>query len=63
VVKLAGWGDKNSNNWILQPTKNMGFSSSARATEPQVPEGMVVFALCLLKASAAPDEGSKEKKI
>jgi len=41
----------------------MEFSGSARATEPQVPEGMLVFALNLLKASAASDEGSKEKKI
>jgi len=30
---------------------------------PKAPEGMVVFALCLLKASAAPDEGNKEQKI
>ncbi len=47
---------------ILQPIKNVGSSSSIRATEPQVPEGKVVFALYLFKASAAP-EGSKEKKI
>ena len=26
---------------------------------PRSPEGMVIFALCLLKASAALDEGSK----
>lgn len=37
----------------------MGFSSSTRATESQAPEGKVVFALCLLKASAVPDEGNK----
>ena len=29
---------------------------------PKMPEGMVIFALKLFKASAAPDEG-KEKKI
>ncbi len=61
--KLAGWGDKNANNQILQPIKNVGFSGSARATESQAPEGMVRYALKLFKASAAPDEGSKEKKI
>ncbi len=38
-----------------------GFSGSARATEPQAPEGKAVFALNLFKASAAP-EGSKEQK-
>jgi hypothetical protein len=26
---------------FLQPVKNVEFSSSSRATEPQVPEGMV----------------------
>jgi len=30
---------------------------------PGSPEGKVVFALNLFKASAAPDEGSKETKI
>lgn len=61
VVKLAGWGDKNSNNWILQPIKNVGFNRFKRATEPQhLPEGKAVFALNLFKASAAPDEGRKE---
>ncbi|MCZ7381414.1 MAG: hypothetical protein O8C64_07580 [Candidatus Methanoperedens sp.] len=50
--------------WDFCSQINMGFSSCfKKATEPQVPEGTVVFALCLLKASAAPDEGSKEKKI
>jgi len=39
-----------------------GFSGSARATEPQAPEGGLVFALNLLKASAASDEGSKESE-
>jgi len=40
----------------------MGFSGSARATEPQATEGMLVFALNLLKASAVSDEGNKESE-
>jgi len=39
----------------------VGFNRFKRATEPQhLPEGKAVFALNLFKASAAPDEGSKE---
>ncbi|GEM_PF-7057126 len=42
--------------------KNVGISRSERATEPQtLPEGMVVSALCVLKASAAP-EGIEENE-
>ena len=41
---------------------SMGFSGSARATEPQATEGMLVFALNLLKASAVSDEGNKESE-
>ncbi len=43
--------------------KNMGFSSSARATEPQVPEGTVMLALRQLKAcSVMPPGYTKELK-
>ncbi|WP_179293867.1 hypothetical protein [Candidatus Methanoperedens nitratireducens] len=44
--------------------ENVGFSRRfKRATEPQhLPEGMIMLALNLFKASAAP-EGSKEEKI
>ncbi len=34
---------------ILQPAKNIGFSSSARATEPQVSEGKIMLALKIIK--------------
>jgi hypothetical protein len=43
--------------------KNVGFSRRfKRATEPQhLPEGMVMLALKLFKASAAPESGEEEK--
>jgi len=42
--------------------KNVGFSSSTRATEPQVPEGIVRYALKSLKACLVLPLGNEEIK-
>ena len=49
-VKLAGWGEKTSDNWILQPMKNVGSAVLREQLNPGSPEGMVRYALISLKA-------------
>lgn len=45
-------GDEKLKQLDFTAHKKPGFSISTRATEPQVPEGTIVFALNLLNASA-----------
>ncbi|MFZ3383379.1 MAG: hypothetical protein WA144_05590, partial [Candidatus Methanoperedens sp.] len=51
--------------WCFANIKNVAWGSVVlqERLNPRSPEGMVIFALNLFKASTAPDEGSKEKKI